>query len=437
MHYPKLIYDIGADAEQLELAYQQAAETNESGLFSVAIDEVYAAQPGNLLYAAWHYRLVYAVREQVPMRSIAWAKAALLAIINGAILWLLSSEELMIDGALPEILFLWSPISALAVLIFLAWAGGARWSRLAVVAVVVAALTLIARVTFSWIEQPLQREHYLVLMAIHMPLLAWAGIGSYALAGEHNDNENRFAFLLKSLEVFIVGGLFAISGGIFVSITIGLFDALGIVLEEWTLRLLLAGGAGLLPLLAVAVVYDPNKPPAVQSFEDGLSRLIATLMRLLLPLTLLVLLVYVAFIPFNFWKPFENRDVLIVYSGMLFAVIALLVGATPAVSVPVPEVTNRWLRRGILLVAALAGLVGLYALAAISYRTWQEGWTPNRVAFVGWNAINVVILTFLLVRQARDGRDAWLPALYNSFGNGALLYAVWTVVVIVTLPWLF
>ena len=39
-----------------------------------------------------------------------------------------------------------------------------------------------------------------------------------------------------------------------------------------------------------------------------------------MPLTLIVLVVYLAFIPFRFWEPFQNRDVLIIYNGMLFAV---------------------------------------------------------------------------------------------------------------------
>lgn len=42
-----------------------------------------------------------------------------------------------------------------------------------------------------------------------------------------------------------------------------------------------------------------------------------------------MLVVYLGFIPFRFWEPFQNRDVLIIYNAMLFAVIALLVGVTP------------------------------------------------------------------------------------------------------------
>ena len=59
----------------------------------------------------------------------------------------------------------------------------------------------------------------------------------------------------------------------------------------------IAGGGGLIPVLAVAVIYDPLVEPKEQSFDEGLSKLIALLMRLLLPLSLLVLVIYLSRVP--------------------------------------------------------------------------------------------------------------------------------------------
>ena len=53
-------------------------------------------------------------------------------------------------------------------------------------------------------------EPYRLLFPLAV-VLAWAGVGAFLVA-KHRDPENRFAFLIKSLEVFIVGGLFAIAG---------------------------------------------------------------------------------------------------------------------------------------------------------------------------------------------------------------------------------
>jgi hypothetical protein len=273
-------------------------------------------------------------------------------------------------------------------------------------------------------------------MTMHLPLLAWAGVGIFMLFG-HRDPENRFTFLIKSIEIFVMGGLFVIVGGIFTGISAGLFEALGINFSEVVLRLFIAGGGGLIPVVAVAIIYNPTKPPARQQFDEGLSKIVGLLMRFMLPLTLLVLVVYLAFIPFNFREPFENRDVLIIYNGMLFAVIALLVGATP---VPINDLSPqlaRWLRLGIIAVASLALLVSLYALAAIVYRTALDRLTPNRLAFLGWNIINIILLFLLLLFQIRGKGVRWLHDLHRAYSFGTAAYVVWTVVVILSFPWLF
>jgi hypothetical protein len=433
---PLTFTELGHDPEQLELRYRRATAAGEDAAFAAAVDRAHAAQPDDPLYAAWHYRFAYAV-AQAPARSIAWATAAVLGIINGALLWGLSDPQRVLNDGAPEVVLFWAPISAVMVLLFLAWTTTPHWPRLALSAAAIVLLAGFAKFGYVWLDTSQLRDHYLQLMLIHMPLLAWAGVGLYLVRPSGTGRSRTFFFLLKSLEVFIVAGLFAIAGGVFVAVTIGLFSALGIELDEWIVRVLVAGGGGLLPLLAVAIVYDPAVAPNEQSFSDGLSRLIALLMRVLLPLTLLVLLVYLAFIPFNFWAPFENRDVLIVYSGMLFAVMAMLVGATPPHGDTVAPQTARWLRRGLTAVALTAAVVGLYALAAIGYRTWQEGWTPNRLAFVGWNAINVGILAALVAGQILAGKATWLTMWQRTLGRGALVYAVWTVVVIVALPLLF
>jgi hypothetical protein len=165
--------------------------------------------------------------------------------------------------------------------------------------------------------------------------------------------------------------------------------------------------------------------------------MVALLMRVLLPLTLLVLLVYLAFIPFNFRAPLDNRNVLITYNGMLFAVIALLVGATPVSLSDVSPRLGRLLRLGIIAVAALALIVSLYALAAILYRTALDRLTPNRLTFIGWNVINIGLLSLLLLYQARAKAGQWLEGLSRAYSAGTVAYAVWTLAMILSIPWLF
>ncbi len=444
MTYQQRVNDLAADPEQLEQVYQSALKAGQVDAFEQAIDAGYESAPDNLLYAAWFHRLKYTAKKAKD-NVVAWAWVIPLALLNGLLFWWLSGDQFMIDigdatnysrNLAPVIMWMAAPLSAVFVLTYLTVVGRRSWRT-----AVIAGAALLAAAAYVLLLYPQLgtipfQEQYLMLMMFHLPLLAWAGVGAFLVA-RHRDPGNRFAFLIKSLEIFIVGGLFIMAGLLFTGITVGLFDALDIEMPVAVMRLFTAGGLGLIVVIVVAVFYNPSVPPSEQALDEGLGRLIALLMRFLLPLTLLVLLVYLFFIPFNFRAPFDNRDVLVIYNAMLFAVVALLVGATP---VSLKDVTPRlalWLRRGIIAVAALALLVSLYALAAILYRTGIDRLTPNRLTFIGWNIVNIGLLILLLVLQFRAAEGQWLHELHRSYSAGTVAYAAWTLVVILTLPWLF
>ncbi len=444
MSYHETVNDLAQDAEQLEQVYQAALKDGETTAFQEAIDASHASAPQNLLYAAWFHRLQYTA-AQAKGYVIAWAWVIPLAVINALLFWWLSGDHftITIEGFrgrsrdfMPAIVLLAASLSAFFVLIYFMAVGRKNFRLGALIGILLLAVGAYVLLIYPQLGTIPFQEQYLTLMAIHLPLLAWAGVGVY-LNARHRDPANRFAFLIKSLEVFIVGGLFVIAGGLFTGITIGLFEALSVDFPELAQRLLIAGGLGLITVVAVAVIYNPAAPPAAQSFDEGLSKLVALLMRFMLPLTLLVLLVYLVFILFNFRAPFENRDVLIIYNAMLFAVVALLVGATPVSLADVSPRMARWLRLGIITVAALALLVSLYALAAILYRTSLDRLTPNRLTFIGWNVINIGLLFVLLLFQLRAKERRWLHGLYRAFSLGTVAYAVWILVVILVTPWLF
>ena len=444
--YRQTVSTLAEDPEKLELVYRAALEAGESEAFKQAIDASHATAPDNLLYSAWFHRLKYAAARTANF-VVAWAWVIPLALVNGLLFWFLSDGQrftIQIARArqgtstdfLLALLLLAAPISAAFVLVYLTAVGHKRWRLSAIIGLVtIIAVAYVLLVYPQAGTRPFQ-EQYLTLMAMHLPLLAWAGVGAF-LTADHPDPASRFAFLIKSLELFIMGGLFVIAGGVFTGITVGLFAALDVELPDLVMRLFVAGGGGLIPIIATAVIYDPTAPPAGQAFDQGLSKLVALLMRILLPLTLLVLVVYLAFIPFNFRAPFDNRDVLIIYNAMLFAVVALLVGATPVSRAELSPRLAHWLRLALVAVAALAVVVAAYALAAILYRTALDRLTPNRLTFIGWNVINVGLLLLVLFYQVRAKTGQWLQGLFRAFSTGTIAYTVWTALMILALPWLF
>lgn len=430
------IQDAKGDPERLEQLYQSAQKDGQTELFQSVISASFKEEPENLLFGAWFFRLQHTLRIE-KKTSINWKLAIPLSILTGLIFWLLSDVDTLVYlDHLPYLILWWSPIAAMSALIFLSFTAKRNQLRAVLLGLGLCAITGYALMVAPGLDVPWKINHYLDLAAIHIPLLCWVALGLSVL-GFKSSVEDRFAFLIKSIEVIITAGLYLIAGVVLGGITIGMFAAISIEIPEIWLRLIIAGGVGLLPVLAVASVYDPTVGPAEQDFDQGLSKFIATMMRLLLPLTLGVLVIYILVIPFYFFEPFNNRDVLIVYNLMLFAIMALLLGATPIRGADLSPQLQKWLRRGIMSVAILAGLVSLYALSATIFRTIEGGWTINRLTIIGWNIINILILLWLAIQQFRSSLENWIASLHSIFGRASIAYLAWGLFVVLVLPWLF
>lgn len=437
MSYLPIIQQHHSSPKELEEAYQAALRQGDAEAFAADLLACHQEAPENLLYAAWAQRFSQLVPTATRTRSTArnWKLAVLLAALTGLTFWGLTSPSLVRNIEIPFIVKYWAPIATLFALIFFAFATRQKRRHVLLIA---AALVLISGYVYLITPQVAERyrSDYAKLMLLHLPMLCWISLG-IGLLGWKSAAVERFAFLIKSIEVMITAGLYLMAGMAFGGITMALFQTLNITLSEALVRLMAAGGAGLIPLVAVVSVYDPSLTPGEQDFTQGLSRLIATLMRLLLPLTLGVLVVYILSIPFNFMAPFNNRSLLIVYNVMLFAIMGLLVGATPLAEEALSPRLQRALRSGILAVILLALLVSLYALSAILFRTAQGGMTINRLAVVGWNSVNICLLGVMAFRLLSKGQQSWSERMKATFSTGTSAYLAWTMVMILVSPWLF
>jgi hypothetical protein len=420
------------DPELLEQLYQGARGSGESRVFAAAIATVRQESPANLLYGAWYYRLRQPIADAQPGRlGATWRWVVPISILLGAAFWLLSDPSLKLADNIPLLALLAAPLTGLALVIFLAGAGHRGYLNAQVAGVV-----LLGLIGYVLGVASMAGTTGLTRILLHVPLLAWGAIGLAAL-GWRSAARERFAFLTKSIEAIGTGGDFAIAGGIFAVIAIGMFTALSVALPDPLMRLLVAVVAGLVPLFAIAAIYDPAAGPLQQEFGRGFGRILTVIMRVLLVLSLVVLVIYVAVIPFNFMAPFQNRDVLIVYNVMLFGIMGLLIGVTPLSTEELTPRLGGWLRAGIVAVAALVALVSLYALAAVLYRTIGDGdLTMNRATIIGWNVINIAILLALLIGQVRAGRGRWAEAVQRAIAGGAIAYVAWAAFVALALPWL-
>ena len=434
MSYITQIHASQNSPQQLEALFQGARRNHEADAFSADMQACYVAEPDNPLYAAWYYRLQNEL-EGEKKAGANWKLAIPLAAANGLVLWALAQPALTSPGGAPYLLWVAAPITALFVMAFLILTSRKNTRQAVLLGIGLAVITSLSVLLDSLVSRQTSKDYELMLAA-NLALLSWAAVG-LSLIGARSTVSNRFAFLVKSIEVFVTGGVYLIAGMVFGGITLGMFEALSITLPESILRLMAIGGVGLIPVIAVATGYDPLVDPQDQDFHQGLSRFIATLMRLLLPLTLGVLVIYLFVIPFNFFQPFQNRDVLIVYNAMLFGIMGLLVGATPLSLDEVSPRLGRVLRGGILAVAILAVLVSVYAISALLYRTVGGGVTLNRLAITGWNAINIALLLLIIIRLMRKTKSLWNERIQGVYSLGTYPYVVWSLFVVLVTPLIF
>ena len=269
MTYRDTVRALASNAEELEQVYHTALRAGDADAFRQAIDDGHTSAPENLLYAAWFHRLSYAA-AQAKGYVVAWGWVIPLALVNALLFWWLTDSRFMIAietfrGApldfMPLIVLLAGPLSATFVLLYLTIVGRRRWLTGALSSLLPLAASAYVFLVFQQTGPVPFQEQYLTLMILHLPLLSWASVGM-VLVTRHRDPANRFGFLKKSLEVVILGGLFVIAGGLFVTITIGLFEALDVDISEMMQRLLIAGGVGLIPVISTAIIYNPTVRPS-------------------------------------------------------------------------------------------------------------------------------------------------------------------------------
>ena len=420
--------------EQLEQVYQAARRAHRAGQFAQDIHALHQEAAEDVLYAAWHYRLQQPAHEDWLARvSGNWRLAIALSVALGLLLWGLSDPSLAIHGQVPFLAFLAAPLVALALTGFFFVVTRAHRSRLLIALLALVVCTVYAVATAYRLDA---NNEYLPLAALHLLLLAWGALAVY-LAGWRFPAQDLFAFLLKTLETLGTIGVYAIVGGIFVYLTYFMFEVIGADLGSPVVRLLILGGGGLIPLVAVLSVYDPQVSLRQQEFRRGFARILMIGLHAIFPLTLLILVAFLVVLPFNFFAAYDNRQTLIVFNVLLFAIVGLVVGVIPLTASEFSPRYQQWLRVWTGALAALVILVSVYALSAILYRTAQDQLTMNRLTVIGWNCINIALLGLLLARVLRPGERFWGEAAQAIFRPGAYAYLTWGSFLLLALPILF
>jgi hypothetical protein len=264
------------------------------------------------------------------------------------------------------------------------------------------------------------------LTALHLPIALWLVVGIAYAGGRWGEVAGRMDFIRFSGELFIYYVLIALGGGVSLAASMAIFQSIGIDLEPFFESWLLPCGA------VGAVVVASWLVEAKQSVIENMA---PVLTRLFTPLFAAVLVAFLGTLLWTGRGVDIGRNALIAFDLLLVVVLGLLLYSVSARDPHSPPGAFDVMQVVLVVSALLADAVALWAIAA---RITEFGFTPNRVAALGENAILLINLAwsaalyirFLSGRGSFSGLERWQT-------NYLPVYAAWAAIVVIVFPPVF
>jgi hypothetical protein len=216
----------------------------------------------------------------------------------------------------------------------------------------------------------------------------------------------------KTGEVMIWTTIFNIGTLIVFGLTLGLFFLIG--LDAWTFifRDIMPIAFVAAPFVSLLVVDGNTK-----------AKLSVVTANVFLPLILASLVAFGIASIFSETKPFEDRNVFIVYNVMTVIVICVLTFTS------INGIRNRFLGVCSYALPIVTIILNSVTLSAVVFRLAEFGVTPNKVTLLGINMVMLGHLAFMVYLKFRgriERNIAYLP-----------VYFFWSCVVVFVLPFVF
>lgn len=265
-----------------------------------------------------------------------------------------------------------------------------------------------------------------VLTALHLPIALWVVVGIAYAGGRWSQVAGRMDFIRFSGELLIYYVLIALGGAVLTGFMAMIFQAIGIDVEPFFESWLLPCGA------VGAVVVASWLVEAKQSVIENMA---PVLTRLFTPLFAAVLVTFLGTMLWTGHGVDIEREVLIAFDLLLVIVLGLLLYSVSARNPLSPPGAFDVLQVVLVVSALLADAVALWAIAA---RITEFGFTPNRVAALGENAILLINLAWSAVLYIRFLRGPGSFADLERWQTDYVpVYALWAAIVVIVFPPVF
>jgi len=217
-----------------------------------------------------------------------------------------------------------------------------------------------------------------------------------------------------------------ISGMLFSVITFGLFELIGLKIEQFYVQHIAIWGIAAIPIIATYLI---------QVNPQLINKVSPIIAKIFTPLVFLNLFIYLIAVVYTGKYPYNDRNLLLVFNVLLIGVLALILFSIAETSKTSKSKFSLVLLFGL---SILTIIVNSIALSAITFRIMEWGITPNRIAVLGGNIlifINLVLVSYKLLMSARG--KAEVESVESSIALFLPIYGIWTGLVCFLFPILF
>jgi hypothetical protein len=402
-----------SDHRQLERLYRA-----QKGRFKKAFNDLYPDIRGADIADIWYERLNFEAEE------INWGTTKeLVYIIMAALLAALIAKVPLIFGISEEYFFQRNiGFVVLPVLTaYFAWKNNMPPARIAITIVF-----SLAALLFINLLPDVKQSDTLILSCIHVVLFLWSLLGFSYIASNPADKRGRMGYLKYNGDLIVMTVLILIAGGIMTGLTIGLFSLIGLQIEKFYFQYIVVSGLAAAPVLGTYLTQ--TNPQLVGKVAPVIAKLFS-------PLVFVMLFVYLIAIAYSGQDPYNNRDFLLMFNGLLIGVMAIIFFSIAESGTEIKNSFNNWI---LFLLSVLTIVVNGVALSAIIFRISEWGITPNRAAVLGGNIlilVNLLLVAWQLYRVTVKKGSATEVA--NAIAAYLPVYVIWTIVITFVFPFLF
>jgi len=402
------------DPGQLERLYRADKAT-----FKREFNALYPQVKDHTLAGYWNERLNFANDE------ISWGTGKELTIVLIASLLAGLIAKLPVFFSIDEELFYPRNIGFIVFPLltsYFAWKNKLSTGKITFITGAILAGLIFINVSFPGVKE----SDTLILSGLHLLLFLWSILG-FAFVGEiGNSGEKRLSFLKYNGDLVVMTTLILIAGGIMSGVTVGLFELIGFKIEEFYFQ-----NVGIFGLAAAPIVgtyLTQTNPQLVGKVSPVIAKLFS-------PLVLVMLVIYLIAIVYSGKNPYNDREFLLIFNGLLIGVMAIIFFSIAETSRTTKSHAEIWI---LFLLSVVTIVVNGIALSAILFRISEWGITPNRAAVLGGDVLILINLLLVAAQLFRViSKKADLPGVGRTIAFYLPIYFVWAIIVTFLFPLIF